>query len=988
MKQKTQMLRCDQYTIWVAVTRVAEMVFAHLADSAGPVEIRLEKGPLAGWDDILEFRSSGGVRSQHRWQVKRQSTLLAPETVHGLIHSLSIAHDVDMAHLALLDLVHVDRIGHLRTLRDLSLRARSPGVDTKSFFDDLSSEENRWVEFVRNALDGGKDDDTILILQKLEVLSPGDEAALRQKAEQWISVVFHSPEVICAQIHSLLASHPDACVQVTYNLLDEKILKNHSRKSILKKATDNALEPVHSYLEAMKEYCSNLPYLSLHDIRPKKNLPEIYVDLRARDTEHRSSDKRGSSSFSPLGRLTLAEMIGEAEGAPIVIMGEPGSGKSTLLRFMAERAWSDPKAIGLTTPHLPLLLSLRELSSTSGSIEARIRHVLNDTLSLRHDLPSGFMEAWTQETAAPWLLLLDALDEVPIGTRAQHLQWLNGALKQFSGARIVITTRPAGYFKGDLVLTSLKHYEILPFDAGQAIEFSRRWFADKAEDYLREFARARVADRESTPLLLTITAKVFSERGCLPVSRAGLYKELVEILLDEARQRGLEFELGKSLNDMALPILCRLALAVTKSDEAAEGVNAALVLADYIQDALRVSPEQARVESNRFLKVMSRRSGILVPRPKSVGFIHPTFQEYLAAEAVLSNTGDDLDETWRACLQNWGSGQWQEVAHFCLGLLSDRGVDVTPLLRRIYQDSHEPGLSLDGLEMDGLPDNGLDQNWDDDLLFEIVEALRFVATAVADGVNAPAAEIDIVAQRMLDAAQSTEEGSWEDDTLVESLTLLRGSQIAIDGLRQLSRVPWRSTFSQLQIMGELLRLAPSDEDIQLLLSWGLGEEGFDETLSVGELCGIRGYIGKLLAEVGHDDCSVRVFTSIMVDRTFDIWDKIETFRHDFLHYCSAPELICQAVEQLLMQRKMAHELLSYLLRTLESEPVKGMPEVFEAVARQEVDPWVRYGLAEALAGLGEKARAVRLLGYLSKELEDSDARAHASRLRRTLQREL
>jgi hypothetical protein len=36
------------------------------------------------------------------------------------------------------------------------------------------------------------------------------------------------------------------------------------------------------YLVALHDYCANLPYLTLHDIRPPKTLDEVYVPLKAR----------------------------------------------------------------------------------------------------------------------------------------------------------------------------------------------------------------------------------------------------------------------------------------------------------------------------------------------------------------------------------------------------------------------------------------------------------------------------------------------------------------------------------------------------------------------------------------------------------------------------------------------------------------------------------------------------------------------------------
>ena len=118
------------------------------------------------------------------------------------------------------------------------------------------------------------------------------------------------------------------------------------------------------YLAALRDYCANLPYLTLHDIRPPKTLDEVYVPLKARplpckDEKPKRNDERAMREMERSGPLSIADVMRQREPQHVLILGEPGAGKSTLLRQLAEHAWDAPDKIGLDAPHLPILVPLR-----------------------------------------------------------------------------------------------------------------------------------------------------------------------------------------------------------------------------------------------------------------------------------------------------------------------------------------------------------------------------------------------------------------------------------------------------------------------------------------------------------------------------------------------------------------------------------------------------------------------------------------------------
>ncbi len=452
-------------------------------------------------------------------------------------------------------------------------------------------------------------------------------------------------------------------------------------------------QAVEDYLAALGEYCANLPYLTLHDIRPPKTLNEVYIPLKAHP-QPRKKDPQGLGDLEGLTRhepLSIAEMMQEREQPHVLILGEPGAGKSTLLRQLAERAWDAPEKIGLDALHLPLLVPLRRLATVAGSLEERFNRALTAELMLMQELPHGFFTDWPAQTGAHWLILLDALDEVPADERARLLQWLKGMLNTVGQNRIILTSRPSGYAPGDLDDRLFIHYDLLSFAPDQTSEFARRWFEDKAEQFLKELERIRAGALSGTPLLLTIAAKVYLEKGALPERRSGLYGQFVDIWLAEAEQHGLRAELGERMCNVARFALAKLALAMTEQPGRASQAMLEQVAAAYLRDALHLSGDEARVNGRKFVQVMARRSGVFMRRGDDYDFIHPTFREYLAAWTIVRQCEHESEEVWQHLVSRW-QNDWRGVALFALDLLSEAGQDVTPLLKRIWQESIEDGI--------------------------------------------------------------------------------------------------------------------------------------------------------------------------------------------------------------------------------------------------------------------------------------------------------
>jgi DNA polymerase III delta prime subunit len=443
---------------------------------------------------------------------------------------------------------------------------------------------------------------------------------------------------------------------------DVETLRQVMREVQAEIASDRYAASLQEYFRSLRRYCAELPYLTLTDIRPPKNLDEVYLPLRVRQREEEASPRKPAAQGAS---LTVEQVLHQAQTPHLLILGQPGAGKSTLLRQLAERAYDAPHAIGLDCSHLPLLLPLRALAHAEGALEERLNQALQNELRLTRALPDGFLDAWPQRLDAPWLFLLDGLDEVPADSSRSLRQWISDLLAHPNIARVILTSRPSAYTEKEWESSRLSVYEIQPFTLDQTTELARRWFGEDAPAFLQALETVRSSVLTETPLLITIAAKVYLERKRLPERRAQLYQEFVDIWLDEARERGLRDELDAALLDLAQPALAHLALAMTEHPDWTDEKSLIPVVAEYLDEQLNLKARAPAV-AERFLRVMARRSGMFLKREEQYEWVHPTFREYFAAQTIIRHCKGDLECLWKHAVSMWREDRREEIALFTL----------------------------------------------------------------------------------------------------------------------------------------------------------------------------------------------------------------------------------------------------------------------------------------------------------------------------------
>ena len=376
----------------------------------------------------------------------------------------------------------------------------------------------------------------------------------------------------------------------------------------------------------------------------------------------------------------------------LVLLGGPGSGKSTFINFVA--LCMAGEMLGSTSVNLDMLTAPipPEPDSTDDKPKTQqwdrgallpVPVVLRDFAS---DLPGNaavnaatlwqHIEKRLHQSAlgdfAPYLkqellesgglILLDGLDEVPDpeARREQIKQAVRDFADTFDKCRFLATSRTYAYTRQDWKLHEFAEAALLPFSPGQIQRFVDAWYAHmselsrlsendakgRAELLKRTIAHNdRLAELAERPLLLTLIARLHTERGgALPEKREELYAQAVELLLNQWESlkvsykpdgsKQIEPSLSEWLNASRDDIRRELdKLAFEAHRDQADLLGTADIRQDKLVMALwNATPNKTGINLKLLEEYLRDRAGLLAGH--GVGlyqFPHRTFQEYMAA---------------------------------------------------------------------------------------------------------------------------------------------------------------------------------------------------------------------------------------------------------------------------------------------------------------------------------------------------------------------
>lgn len=459
-----------------------------------------------------------------------------------------------------------------------------------------------------------------------------------------------------------------------------------------------------------RHYYLSLKGMGVSDRVPLKlNLLDLYVPLKARmelpegETWKRDLSLAGrditdhKQEMLHFGEpVPLLEVLKHHSGA--IVLGDPGAGKTTFLKYLALRlARGEGAKIGLSD-FLPILLPLAAFANALQTRDIRLDDFIAEYFAgIGIDLPIGPMLSEALK-AGRALILLDGLDEVrDLNMRNTVVERVVDffAFHRREGNKFVLTSRVVGYRAVRPSAEDLAECTIVDFEEDEIEEFVKHWTAAierqaqgntavaraDAETDRRELLDAinqnpGVRQLASTPLLLTILALMKRQGVSLPERRVQLYDQYVNTLLSTwNRARSLSGRApGRDIDEIqTVRILAPLALWM---HEISPGVG--LVgreemrrkLEELFHERGDVSPHQA---SRQFLQDVREHAALLLERgPGEYGFIHLTFEEYLAAVALALKGQGDSTPIIETLSRHVGEQAWREVTLLTIGYLGIR----------------------------------------------------------------------------------------------------------------------------------------------------------------------------------------------------------------------------------------------------------------------------------------------------------------------------
>jgi adenylate kinase family enzyme len=401
--------------------------------------------------------------------------------------------------------------------------------------------------------------------------------------------------------------------------------------------------------------------------------------------QRKITERRAAGQATRDGRHTWSMEAHHAASVQprFVLLGDPGGGKSSFLRHLTlcqagelRRRHQDgdvPENAGLaalkdwllTKPLTPIYIELRDLVRLSFPPlpVAREQDAAPPTLEdlwqyiRQHLLGPGQAEfeqvlrRLCREGEA--ILLLDGLDEVPMATDSRRRQQIKSLVEALHGAyprlRMVISGRPHAYRRGEWELEGFGRAQLEPLDGQRLNELAQALFRvvspqnaeAEAETFVDAILRDPHIDRSlhANPLFFTMLAAIWfrPERpGQLPATKADLYRQAVDLLLDRwTRKRLPDTSVSEKLGmpPKALrPMLETLACTVHQQSTVEQ--DSTIFRVDLLLGMLY------QCEFNVGIKdvpdYLTQHAGILIsPAPGELAFVHRSFQEHLAASELI-----------------------------------------------------------------------------------------------------------------------------------------------------------------------------------------------------------------------------------------------------------------------------------------------------------------------------------------------------------------
>jgi len=438
-------------------------------------------------------------------------------------------------------------------------------------------------------------------------------------------------------------------------------------------------------------------------------LENIFVPLYLERISESQRDPSLSAEGDPqkadqIERQPVGEVL--SEYSRLAILAAPGGGKTTLLKRLAI-AYAFPDRSELVDDNLPdkswlpLFIRCRQLGDLVNAPISDILSAIPKRAEMSYLTGAFSLLVSRALRSGEALLLVDGLDEISDeGARVAFVNQLRTFLATYPNVDIVVTSREAGFrIVGGALSTHCKHYKVADFDDNDIARLTLAWHkevvGDSAEVRLDAEKLAKIicsSDRvrqlAKNPLLLTTLLLVNRWVGQIPTRRSVLYGKAIEMLL-----MTWNVEVHDPIDqEEAIPQLAFVAF--TMMNDGVQTISSRR-LREILLSAREQMPEvlgYARLSVLEFIQRVEFRSSLLILSGHEIEqgtlypmyeFRHLTFQEYLAAKAVVEGYYPDRkdDDTLLTVLEpHIADVQWKEVVPIAAVLA---GRNVQPLVRHL-----------------------------------------------------------------------------------------------------------------------------------------------------------------------------------------------------------------------------------------------------------------------------------------------------------------